>query len=179
MDLGSLFLVVALAILVGIYVAQPFMKHSKAERLVPKASRAASSDHERSVLLAERDRILTALHELDFDHALGKIPEEDYPLQRVEMLKAGANILKQLDGIEPGQNSKELSAEDRVEAAVTARRADARRITNAGRGLDELDQAINGRRRQKQEKSAGFCPKCGSPVQKSDVHCSRCGATLK
>ena len=32
--------------------------------------------------MAERDRVINSLQELDFDFKLGKIPEEDYPVQR-------------------------------------------------------------------------------------------------
>lgn len=177
MDLGSIFLMVALALLVGIYISQPFVKYSKRDRLV-YVQDSIGIDHERSHLLAERDRLLTALHELDFDYALGKIPEEDYPNQRAELLKAGVEVLKQLDALEPTGAASGESAEDRIEAAVAARRADARKLTNHAGELDEIDLAINARRREKQEKSAGFCPKCGNAVQKSDVFCSRCGATL-
>lgn len=178
MDLGSIFLMVALALLVGIFISQPFVKYSRKDRLVYESETAAGVDHERSHLLAERDRLLTALHELDFDHSLGKIPEEDYPHQRAELLNAGVEVLRRLDALDPAGTSSKMPVEDRIEAAVTARRADARALTGNNGELDEIDLAINARRREKQEKSAGFCPKCGNPVQKSDVFCSRCGATL-
>lgn len=177
MDLGSIFLVVALTLLVGIYISQPFAKYSKRDRLVYTKD-TAGIDHERSHLLAERDRLLTALHELDFDYALGKVPDEDYPNQRAELLKAGAEVLRHLDVLEPMGPTSGISAEDRIEAAVASRRADASKLPNHTGELDEIDLAINARRREKQEKSAGFCPKCGNAVQKSDVFCSRCGATL-
>ncbi len=177
MDLGSIFLMIALTLLVAVYISQPFVKYSKKDRLV-YAEEPAGADHERSHLLAERDRLLTALYDLDFDHALGKIPEEDYPNQRAELLKAGAEVLRRLDALEPSGTISGITAEDRIEAAVAARRADARKLTHHAGELDKIDLAINARRREKQEKSAGFCPKCGNPVQKSDVFCSRCGATL-
>lgn len=178
MDLGSLFIVVALTLLVGLFVAQPFMKTPAGERLIANKGAAYGPDHERSVLLAERDRLLNALQELEFDQALGKIPAEDYPVQRAELLQAGAEVLRKLDDFEPQGSPTEQSAEDRIEAAVAARRADAVKRTGAAGELDELDLAINARRRDKQEKSAGFCPKCGNVVQTSDVFCSRCGTTL-
>jgi len=94
------------------------------------------------------------------------------------LLAAGAEVLRRLDALEPEKAASAISAEDRVEAAVAARRADARKLVNGGGQLDDLELAINARRREKQEKSAGFCPKCGNAVQKSDVFCSRCGTAL-
>ena len=44
--------------------------------------------------------MLTALSELDFDYTLGKIPEEDYPVQRTVLLQKGAGLLRQLDDLD-------------------------------------------------------------------------------
>jgi len=130
----------------------------------------------RSSLLAERDRVLTALQDLDFDQALGKIPAEDYPVQRAALVSTGAEVLRQLDQLEP-EKAMEYSVEDRLEAAVAARRAELRR--SPSNGDDDLEMAIAARRRDRQDKSAGFCPKCGNPVLSSDVFCARCGMTLQ
>ncbi len=178
MDFGSLLLIIGIALLVGIFVSQPFLKIKDTEKLVIERKAASQSDHLRSSLMAERDRILNALQELDFDNALGKIPAEDYPLQRAALLKAGADILRQLDELEPAKKSKQ-SAEDRLEAAIAARRADASRPAVPQKEVDEVELAIMARRRQRQEKSAGFCPQCGTAVQKSDVFCSKCGTPLQ
>ncbi len=175
MDLGSVMLILALALGVGIYISLPLTHHTASEKLVANQKSADDIDHKRSALLAERDRVLTALQELDFDQALGKIPAEDYPVQRTALMTSGADVLRQLDQLDPG-NGSGSSAEDRLEAAVAARRTDVRRIAN--NGMDDLELAIAARRRERQEKSAGFCPKCGNPAQNSDVFCSRCGATL-
>ena len=177
MDLGSLLFILALTVLVGIFVTQPFLKISKKERLFASAQTVSEQDQDRSVLLAERDRLLTTLQELEFDFSLGKIPAEDYPIRRSELLQAGANVLRKLDSLEPDK-VEQLSAEDRVEVAVAARQADVQKKPNVFIEKDELDAVINNRRRSKQEKPAGFCPKCGNTIQKSDVFCSRCGATL-
>ena len=74
MDLGSIFLIIALLMLVALYVAQPLVKR--------KSKIVSEEEQQRSALLAERDRILDALQELDFDHQLGKVPAKDYPGQR-------------------------------------------------------------------------------------------------
>lgn len=79
MDLGSVMLILALALGVGIFVSLPLARRDANEKLVADRKKLDSTDHVRSSLLAERDRLITALQELEFDQALGKIPEEDYP----------------------------------------------------------------------------------------------------
>lgn len=177
MDLGSIFLIAALALIVGIFISQPLIKIKENEKLIVERKSANQVDHLRSALLAEQERLLTALMELDFDHTLGKIPAEDYPHERAALLHAGGEVLRQLDALQP-EKAKKQSAEERLEAVVASRRADAARNGGLKTEIDDLELAIAARRRERQEKSAGFCPKCGNAVQKSDVFCSRCGTTL-
>ena len=192
MDLAALMLILAVTVLVGLYISRPFASRRAAtEKLVRPA--AEESEIHRSTLLAERDRVLTALQDLEFDHTLGKIPEEDYPVQRAELLKSGADALRELDNL--GGAAADASAEDRLEAAVAARRADAvhqparqarTAIASSPAGVrrppaaaeDDIEAMVAARRRSRQEKAGGFCPKCGRPVAKSDKFCSRCGAIL-
>jgi hypothetical protein len=175
MDLGSIMLILALALGVGIYISLPLTRHPVSEELVSKQKSTDGVDHKRSSLLAERDRVLRTVQELDFDNALGKIPAEDYPVQRNALMATGAEVLRQLDQIE-SEGGAAGSVEDRLEAAIAARRADMRRAPS--NGTDDLEMAIALRRRERQEKSAGFCPKCGKPVQSSDVFCAHCGNSL-
>lgn len=204
MDLGSIFIILALAIAVGLFVAHPLLQETNSIR-APKsvlAGQVAKADHELSSLLAERDRILNALQDLDFDFTLGKIPAEDYPEQRSLLLKHGAEVLRHLDELqgEPqhgGAVAREtVDAEDRLEAVIAARRVDgaqsqsapsavklggngnARRGIAAAGGDDEIETLLAGRRRERKQKAVGFCPQCGGPVQVSDRFCPRCGSVL-
>lgn len=178
MDIGSILILLALLILVGLYIVRPLLER--------KSSQISPEEHEYSALLAERDRTLTALQELDFDYTLGKIPEEDYPVQRARMLAYGAKILRSLDA-HASQPGTAESAEDRLERAIAERRAQRVEVaanapvaapagSPAAGGDDQLEAKIAERRRQRNGKAAGFCPKCGSPLQKSDRFCPRCGA---
>ena len=126
---ASILMILAVLILVALFVLQPFLSAK------PVAQKVETDpfEHQHSTLLAERDRLLTALQELEFDHVLGKIPAEDYPTQRADLLKAGAEIYRKLD--EMDQAAPAVSAEDRLEAAVAARRADA----TAQRGQSNAD----------------------------------------
>jgi rubrerythrin len=167
MELGAIFLVLAVLVLVGMFLYAPFISRGRRASI--------NESHEVSALMAERDRVITALQELDFDFKLGKIPSEDYPAQRAVLLQKGAEILKKLDELTPTQ--REGSTEDRIEKAVAARRADASAKT-AELNDDEIESLIASRRKIHKNKSAGFCPKCGKPVLVSDRFCPSCGKSL-
>jgi hypothetical protein len=178
MDIGAIFFTLAVVTLVGMYVGQPFIQR--------RGRRATQEDHEVSALMAEYDRAVNTLQELDFDNALGKVPAEDYPRQRAELLAQGAELLRMLDAHTArassngrGAGSEGRDAESRIEAAVASRRADA----SANRAIpvpddDELESRIASRRKTHKEKSAGFCPKCGKPIMVSDRFCPSCGKAI-
>lgn len=169
MELGSIFLVLAVLVMVGIYLYAPFM--SRGRRL------STDEMHEISAFKAERDRVINALQELDFDFKLGKIPAEDYPEQRAELLKKGSEILRKLDELEPVVSSAR-DVESRLEKAAAAKRADS--SSSAAELTDEdIEAMIAARRKQHKSKSAGFCPSCGKPVLAADNFCPSCGKSLK
>ena len=172
MEIGAIFFLLALVIMVGLYLYAPFMSRSRRT--------SAGENAEVSALMAERDRLINALQELDFDYSLGKIPEQDYPAQRAELLQKGANILRQLDASADSPSSNEGLAvmESLIEKEVAARRADAPKYA-APASDDEIESMLAARRSQRKQKSAGFCPKCGKPVLASDQFCPSCGKSLK
>lgn len=185
MDMAAVFFTLAVITLVGIYVGQPFIQR--------RGRRASQEDHQFSALMAEYDRAVNTLQELDFDHSLGKIPAEDYPKQRAELLTRGADLLRRLDLLTPspsvpraptgalraGARDQGNDAESRMEAAVASRRADAalNRVP-ATLNDDDLESMIASRRKAHKEKSAGFCPKCGKPIMVSDRFCPSCGKAI-
>ena len=189
MDIGSLFLLLALVILVIFFIAQPFFNRQKA------SARPAGNGKQRAALLrAERARVIQALQELDFDYSLGKVPEEDYPGQRNALLLRGAEVLQKLDALQPqpptrGAGSARAAdpvgeAGDRLEEALAARRKALSQAETPTGGPDvDLEALIAARRRARngsapREKSIGFCPQCGKSIQKSDRFCPKCGTEL-
>jgi hypothetical protein len=176
MEIGSLFLLLALVIPVALYIARPLLD----EQAAVETPAEDLQEHELSALLAERDRILTALEELDFDNALGKIPEGDYEPTRERLLVQGAEVLRMIDSIEPSKSDPVM--EQRIEVAIAERRAALASI-DAPPPLvvdadDEVELQLAARRRAREGKSAGFCPKCGRPVQEADRFCPNCGNAL-
>lgn len=178
MDIGAIFFTLAVITLVGMFVGQPFIQR--------RGRRASQEDHEVSALMADYDRAVNTLQELDFDNSLGKVPAEDYHRQRAELLVKGADLLRKLDAHAPAPspNGKKVvnevrDAESRIEAAVASRRADSSLArTVAVLDDEELEAMIASRRKIRKEKSAGFCPKCGKPILVSDRFCPSCGKAI-
>ena len=168
MQLTAIFFTLAILILVGIYLYAPFMER--------RARRVTEEEHELSSLLAERDRVINSLQELDFDFKLGKIPDDDYPAQRATLLQKGADILRQIDTIAPQVTSTQ-DADARLEKAIAARRADGAVIRQEVTD-DDIESMVVARRKGRKEKSSGFCPKCGKAVMVTDRFCPSCGKSL-
>jgi hypothetical protein len=168
MELTAIFFSLAVLIIVGIYLYAPFMER--------RARRVTEEEHELSALMAERDRVINSLQELDFDFKLGKIPEDDYPVQRANLLQKGAEILKKIDSLAP-QIVSTQDTEARLEKAIAARRADGAMAT-AQVTDDDLEAMISSRRKSHTKKSVGFCPRCGKPVTVTDRFCPSCGKSL-
>jgi len=166
MDIGALFLLLALLILISLYVARPLMERQ------PGVIR---EDRTRSTLLAERERLLTALQELDFDNTLGKVPAEEYPAQRAILLQRGAAILRQIDAL---QDASAGGAERHLEVAVATPRLEPKASSHPA-DADDIEDLVAKRRSSRQDKGAGFCPKCGKPILQSDAFCPSCGKPLK
>lgn len=167
MDIGSILLILGLLLLVALYLSKPLMERT--------STLVSDEEHEYSALLAERDRILNALQELDFDYTLGKIPEESYPIQRESLLQHGAAILRQIDKFH-GEESTDVN--ERLEAAIEARRIEKGRDEAPTLEDDDLEELIAMRRRERSEKSIGFCSQCGNPLLQSDRFCPKCGTPL-
>lgn len=156
MDLAAILFLIALLLAVSLYLATPLMGNGR--------GRVAEETQEVSSLLAERERLLNALQELDFDFQLGKIPEEDYPAQRGELLRKGADILKSLDALAPARPLRlnKASASGNEQPLSD----------------DDIESLLAARRKARKTKSAGFCPRCGKPVLVTDQFCPNCGKSL-
>ncbi|HMN13938.1 MAG TPA: zinc ribbon domain-containing protein [Bellilinea sp.] len=169
MDIGSLLLVIAVALLTGIFIAYPFLDEMRGNKRLISSPQVSATEHAHSALLAKREQVLAALQELDMDHDLGKIPAEDYPVQREALLQEGVAALKALEEIEKGSGAGST-------AAKPIQNGNGRKV--AGNGDDSIEQMIAARKRDRSGKSDGFCPKCGAPVLSNDAFCPKCGKPL-
>ena len=170
MDLGAIFLLLTVVILIGLFVVQPFSVRQR---------RRAGTGQALSALLAEQDRLLSTLQELDFDHALGKIPAEDYPRQRSRLVERTAEVLRQLDALAPDRPVTPSDREVRGSSAPVPSAGVAPGRAKPEISDEELENLIARRRSGRQAVAVGSCPQCGKPVSPEDAFCAACGKPLK
>ena len=114
MTLGPLLLFVALLVVVALFVARPLVEAD--------ADIEDLGDPVASQWVAERERVLDALTELDSDWHMGKVPEDIYQEQRDMLLATGAKALEQLDRLtsKPSRRKKKEAKADDLEAMIAA-----------------------------------------------------------
>jgi hypothetical protein len=90
-------IVLGIAIAAGavLLVAWPFLREPVAAD--DRLDALAPEEEERLRLLEERDQVLAALKELEFDHRTGKISDEDYRSQVGPLRREAATSLRRLD----------------------------------------------------------------------------------
>jgi hypothetical protein len=195
MDIGSILLGVAVLVLAAFLISQP---------LLDRGQQRAKTLSEADRLREHRDQLLVTLRDLDFDHASGKIQDEDYNPLRAKLVAEGAAVLKQLDELRPAASDR---LESQLEQAIAARRqrpvaavapaapaddleraiAARRRGTAPAAGptspapADDIEQAIAARRKVRPAAESGakiYCPQCGQAALAGDKFCAKCGAKL-
>ncbi len=177
MSIGSLLLGATLLILVGLYLARPFLLANA--RLRRRTSL-------RQELLADKEGILAQIQVLEFDYETGTLPEEDYRQQRQQLVAEAAEVLKSLDELsEPSEASPAAGAEKEIEAAVSRLRSQPRRTAPTPVKAKKASPkpvtvpkptAVN--TAEKSTPTNGqvkFCSQCGQPVEKGDNFCAYCG----
>lgn len=139
-ELGSVLFGLAMAVLVAAYVLRP----------VAAGGQGSQAGGQISSLQAEREHLLDALQELDLDHYMGKVLDQDYRPQREALTLQGVQVLRRIDELRVSSGPQD-GLEAKLEAAVQELRTVAR-------------------------SEARFCHQCGSRVLPADQFCSRCGA---
>ena len=97
MDVVALALAALLVIGCVVLVAWPFVREPAPAD--DRLAQLSAPDRERLRLEEERDRVLAALKELEFDHRTGKVSDEDYRLQVGELRRQAGEALRALDEV--------------------------------------------------------------------------------
>jgi hypothetical protein len=92
---AALVLGAALAVLVVVFVARPFLREPAApDDLLDEPG---PLERRQLALAEERDRALAALKELEFDHRTGKVSDEDYRRLVGPLRRRAAEVLRALE----------------------------------------------------------------------------------
>jgi hypothetical protein len=154
MDPGSILIILAIFMLTALFLSRPFWDDT--------IEVTRENDDKLSHLLAERERLLTAIEELDFDHQLGKVNENAYRYRRRRLLESGGGVLKELEKY----SSKGQTTPQKQQPP------------SPGEEEDDLEKLIASRRQKILESEHRFCSQCGFAVREGDKYCGNCGADL-
>ncbi len=194
MTLGSTLISLALLLIVAVVLARPFVR---------QRGRPARSTRRR-VLLDEKEGLLAAIRQLEFDHDMGLIPDEGFAHERQELVQQAADLLRQLDELGMGPEAgpePALAVPSRptvsdgdldaaIEAAISARRRSPAPVgapvppardgaaSVAAPARTPANEAAPDRAAVTITRPARFCPQCGSPVTPGDNFCAACGQRL-
>lgn len=152
--------VLVAAVLIGVafyVVALPLVQHARRNTFTATTS---SEQEQLAELLARRDAAFQALRELNFDHRVGKITDDDFAAFEAHLKQHAAETLRALDRWE-AESGDDIEAA--MEQAIRSRKAG---LTSQPTG--EPPARPDGR----------TCPKCGKPALTADKFCGKCGTAL-
>lgn len=149
----TLFLTILLATSAAFFVGLPFWKKGLEEDL-PQAPQGEGGF---SALLSRKEEAYRTIKELELDHQMGKLSDEDYRELSQRYKAVALGILKEIDQRYGGVKTIEEEIEDEI---LELRR-----------------------RRQKAPKEkpteSRFCTQCGAQVRPADRFCGRCGQRME
>jgi hypothetical protein len=154
MEIGSIFILLAILLPVLAYLAQPIV--------TGQAMGVSRRERRLSTLEAERERLLSLIQEMDLDYSMGKIAREDYDAERSIKLAQAADVLRQVDALTGSKGAVPLGVADAVDGQLEA----------------ELEARVAKMRQAQNGKALQFCATCGGQIFGSDRFCSECGSEV-
>jgi hypothetical protein len=145
--------IIGMSLGAGYWVGYPLLKPRKFDSPAEPSSTDSLGD-----LKVEKEEIYSAIKEMELDHKMGKLSQEDYHVLREKYRTKAIGSLQRMDELERKGGAPE-GIEDEIEKEVSA---------------------IRGGRQQggsKKEKAV-FCTQCGKKRKPQDRFCSWCGAGL-
>ena len=166
MTTGSILLAISLLMLVGLYLARPF--------LVPEAafSDPSAIEQARQQLHTQKEALLAEIKQLDFDHETGVIPAEVYARQRPQLMQQAAALLQHIDRL------PDADVDEAIEAAVAhLRQAVVVNEKYEGEAAAAPPATVHASPASPTS-TVNFCAQCGQRIDPGDKFCAQCGRQL-
>lgn len=159
MELGAIFVGLAMFVATLPFVIGPFKRNlnngsKKSANLLPHGE--------------QKQNVMFALRDLDFDFKTGKVSDEDYEILRAELVADAAEYFQ----------SEESLKDEHIEAMISARQAllsKSRECSNCGSSVEADSRYCS----QCGTSLEIHCPSCGKGIQDDDFFCTTCGENLQ
>ena len=116
------------------------------------------------LLAAPKATLLNSLRELEFDHQLNKISDEDYERFRTRYERQAVGVMRELDAVRGGRGWQQ-TIEDEIAARMGAEPV-----------VEETPEDTTTPERDEQDVSGdASCAACGNALEPDDKFCSECG----
>lgn len=145
--------IIGMSLGAGYWVGYPFLNPRKFDSFTGPTSEGTLAD-----LNIEKEEIYSAIKEMEFDHKMGKLSEEDYLDLREKYSEKAIGSLQRIDELERKEGLSE-NIEDEIEKEVLVIRG------NRQKGGSKRRKAL-------------FCTQCGKRRSPGDYFCSWCGTRL-
>lgn len=145
--------IIGMSLGAGYWVGYPLLKPRKFDSPAEPTSGDALDD-----LKMQKEEVYSAIKEMEFDHKMGKLSEEDYLDLRGKYRAKAIGSLKRVDELE-GKRGFSRNIDDEIEKEVLAIRRDGRK------GAPKRGEVL-------------FCTQCGKRRPPGDRFCSSCGTKL-
>lgn len=161
MSIGPI--LVGLAMLIGVipFVLSPLLGKRRTNQTL-------FEEIEEDSVEVQHQNTLLALRDLEFDHQVGKVGDEDYNgLRATLMIQAAASL--------EARQKVDAELDARLEEAIRLRRekqSKERVCSNCSTPLDTTDRFC----RVCGEPVESTCPKCSGKMLPGDLYCNTCGA---
>ena len=138
MGIGTILIGFALLIIVVTLIVLPLLDARRPAVELPSPREALQAEHAVTV---------RAIRELDLDYRTHKLAEEDYKRLRADQVQRGAQVLRELDALQPDSAADDIDVD--IEAQVAVLRAGNATCPACGATTKAGDR---------------FCARCGAPL---------------
>ncbi len=129
-------------------------------------------------LISRKDSALVAIKDLEFDHQVGKLSDEDYTRFDARLRQQAIAYLQQIDKLVPQSQEMDISLEAEIARLRKTRKATVAVNGNGASALAVKPAAKSIEQSTEEEATARFCTNCGQALSLQHKFCAQCGTAV-